>query len=273
MTEAEQITQEMMAAYSTNIRFGLDTVEEQKPVIYDPPRQEQGTINETRRAQALRRSLDRRGVRMSPTFAFVTDSPAIGVRTVVGNKGYTRFYSTIPNFPAYEPRSFPGGFKNAKLQGIGYMLGQQLENAPRGMVITSEPADPARSALYTRKSAGAIRPEYPDGNKTRPLKNRGGNFQPFNQGRFGKSIPGDRVIGAAQGGLIRLAEADPPVVRPGGTYTVPGQVLDTGGATRLVTPSVRVVPGGGARDMALSALADGGVQQSIRDNTPQTVAR
>ena len=85
-------------------------------------------------------------------------------------------------------KSFPGGFKNAKLQGIGYMLGQQLENAPRGMVITSEPADPARSALYTRKSAGAIRIEYPDGNKTRTLKNRGGNFQPFNQGRFGKSI-------------------------------------------------------------------------------------
>ena len=40
-----------------------------------------------------------------------------------------------------------------------------------------------------------------------------------------------------------------------------------------VTPTMRVVPGGGARDVALSALADGGTQQYIRDNTPQKVAR
>ena len=273
MTEAEKITQEMMAAYSTSIKFGLDTINESKPIIFDPPRTEQGTINETRRAQALRRSMDRRGVRTSPLGSYVTDKPAVGVRTVVGNRGYTRFYNTVDSALSYENRNFPGGFQNAKLQGIGYMLGQQLDAFPKGKVLTSDPSDPARSALYTRKSAGAIKPEYPGERKTRTLKNRGGNFQPFNQGKFGKSIPGEKVIGAAKGGLIRLAEADPPVVRPGGTYRIPGQVMQGASQSTYVTPTMRVVPGGGARDVAFSALADGGVQQSIRDNTPQKVAR
>jgi hypothetical protein len=53
MTEAEQITLEMMAAYSTNPRFFLDKVEETKPIIFDPPRTEQGTINETHHKKSM----------------------------------------------------------------------------------------------------------------------------------------------------------------------------------------------------------------------------
>ena len=160
------------------------------------------------------------------------------------------------------------------MQGIGYMLGDQLENFPKGKVLTSVPSDRTRAALYSRKSGGAIRIENPDLSlKTRTLKNKGGNYQPFNKGKFGKSIPADKVHGAAKGGLIRLAEADPPVVRPGGVYRVPGQVMQGASSVRYVTPRATVVPGGGARDMALSTLAMPGAQQSIRDNTPQKVAR
>ena len=275
MTEAEQITLEMMAAYSTNPRFLLDKVEESKPIIFDPPRTEQGTVNETRRAQALKRSMDRRGVRTSPLGSSVTDNPAVGVRTVVGNRGYTRFYNTNEGTTAYEDKKFPGGFRSAKFQGVGYMLGQQLENFPKGKVLSSEPADKIRAALYSRRSANAIKIEDPDSFllTTRTLKNRGGNYQPFNKGKFGKSIPADKVHEAAKGGLKRLAAADPPVVRPGGTYRIPGQVLQGASQSTYVTPTMKVVPGGGARDMGLSQLAMPGAQQSIRDNTPQKVAR
>ena len=177
MTEAEKITQEMMAAYSTSIRFGLDTVEEFKPIIFDPPRTEQGTINETRRAQALRRSMDRRPPFTSVLGSSVTDDPTMGIRTVVGNRGLTRFYNTTEGQLAYEDKSFPGGIRSAKFQGIGYRLGQQLENFPKGKVLSSSPMGDIRSYLYNKKSAGAITPEFPNdpiqGYKTRTLKNRG----------------------------------------------------------------------------------------------------
>jgi hypothetical protein len=274
MTEAERITQEMMAAYSTSIRMGLDVSEEAKPIIFDPPRQEQGTINETRRAQALERSMNRRPPRTTAIGASITDDPAIGIRTVVGVGGSTRFYNYGSLNHPYEDRKFPGGFRSAKFQGIGYRLGQQLEAFPKGKTLRSAPLDKARSDLYKRKSAGAITPEYPEEMLyTRTLKNRGGNFQPFLKGKFGKSIPADKVYGAAKGGLQRLAAADPPVVRPGGTYRIPGQVLQGASSVRYVTPRAAVVPGGGARDMALSTLAMPGAQQYIRDNTPQKVAR
>ena len=235
MTEAEKITQEMMAAYSTSIRFGLDTVEESKPIIFDPPRTEQGTINETRRAQALKRSMDRRPPFTSVLGSSVTDDPTMGIRTVVGNHGYTRFYNTTEGQLAYVDKSFPGGIKSAKFQGIGYRLGQQLENFPKGKVLSSSPMGDIRSYLYSKKSAGAITPEFPndpiESYKTRTLKNRGGNFQPFREGKFGKSIPADKVYGAAKGGLIRLAEADPPVansrksVECNGVHLLPGESL------------------------------------------------
>ncbi len=273
MTEAEKITQEMMAAYSTSIRFGLDTVEESKPIIFDPPRTETGTVNETRRAQALQRRFERKPPYTSPLGSSVTSDPPMGIRTVVGNRGYTRFYNMAPGQDPYGDKNYPGGIRSAKFQGIGYRLGQQLENFPKGKVLTSEPADATRSSLYARKSAGAIKPEYEGEAKTRVLKNRGGNFQPFTEGKFGKSIPADKVYGAAKGGLQRLAAADPPVVRPGGTIRIPGQMLQGPSSVRYVTPTMRVVPGGGARDMGLSQLAMPGAQQQLRDNTPQKVAR
>ena len=274
MTEAERITQEMMAAYSTSIRMGLDVSEEAKPIIFDPPRQEKGTINETRRAKALMRSMDRRPPRITQLGASITDDPAMGIRTVVGVKGLTRFYNYGSLRHPYEDKSFPGGFRSAKFQGIGYRLGQQLEAFPKGKTIKSDPLGGARSSLYERKSAGAITPEYPGQMySTRTLKNRGGNFQPFREGRFGKSIPADKVYDAAKGGLQRLAAQDPPVVRPAGTYRIPGQVYDRGNTTRIVTPKARVAPGGGAMSMGMVQLADGGTQQFIRDNTPQKVAR
>jgi len=274
MTEAERITQEMMAAYSTSIRMGLDVSEEAKPIIFDPPRQEQGTINETRRAQALQRSMDRRPPRTTAIGASITDDPAIGIRTVVGNRGLTRFYNYGSLNHPYEERKFPGGFRSAKFQGIGYRLGQQLEAFPKGKTIKSDPIGEARSSLYSRKSAGAITPEFPGQMfSTRTFKNRGGNFQPFIEGKFGKSIPAAKVYDAAKGGLQRLAAADPPIVRPGGTYRIPGQVMQGASSVRYVTPRASVVPGGGARDMGLSTLAMPGAQQYIRDNTPQKVAR
>jgi len=275
MTEAEQITLEMMAAYSTNPKFFLDKVEEFKPIIFNPPYEAKGTINETRRAQALKRSIDRRGLRISPLGSSVADNPAVGVRTVIGNEGYTRFYNTNSSIGPYQNRKFPGGLQSAKFQGVGYMLGQQLENFPKGMVLTSEPTEKARAALYSRRSGGAIRIEDPDSSilRTRTLKNRGGNYQPFNRGKFGKSIPADKVHGAAKGGLIRLAQADPPVVRSAGTYRIPGQILQGASTVNYVTPTMRVIPGGGARDMAFSQLAMPGAQQFIRDNTPKKLAR
>jgi hypothetical protein len=203
----------------------------------------------------------------------LTYDPSIGTRFRILGDGHIEFDSTNPNYGAYKARRFPGGGNNTKAQAINYRLGQHLSLRPRNSTIESFPTSFSRSRLYRIGTAGAIRPEYPNDLRTRTLINRGGNFQPFNQGKFGKSIPRMTVLGQMSAGLNRIAAADPPVVRPGGTYRIPGQVLQGASQSTYVTPTMRVVPGGGARDVALSALADGGVQQSIRDNTPQKVAR
>lgn len=277
MTEAEKITQEMMAAYSTSIRFGLDTVNETKPLIYDPPRV--GTINETRRAQAVLRNFNQQRPgrpwsgppQLNQFGGSVTYDPSIGTRFRILSNGQIEFDSTNPNYGGYKARSFPGGGNSAKAQAVNYRLGQHIGLRPRGSTIETVPTNAARARLYRMGTAGAIRPEYPNELKTRTLINRGGNFQPFNAGRFGRSIPRMTVLGQMSAGLNRIAAADPPIVREGGV--VPGRVLQGPSQSTYVTPTMRVVPGGGVRDVALSALADGGVQQSIRDNTPQKVAR
>ena len=277
MTEAEQITLEMMAAYSTNPRFFLDKLEETKPAIFDPPRTETGTINETRRAQALLRSFNQNPPKLTARGGSGTYDLPIGTNMGIGGGkgGAVMFDSINPGYGGFSARQFPGGTQNAKYQGIGYRLGQHLGIRPYPSSFTSMPTDPIRSRLYSQKSGGAIIPENPQGYSynTRTLINRGGNFQPFIEGRFGKSIPRMNVLGAASGGLNRLAAADPPVVRSGGTYRVPGQLLQGSSQSTYVTPTMKVVPGGGARDMGLQQLAMPGAQQSLRDNTPQKVAR
>ena len=278
MTEAEKITQEMMAAYSTSIRFGLDTVNETKPVIFDPPRE--GTINETNRAKAVLRNFNQKRPnrpwsgppQLNSYGGSITYDPSIGTRFRVLGSGHIEFDSTNPNYGAYKARSFPGGGNNTKAQAVNYRLGQHLGIRPRGSVIATSPLGAARSRLYRMGTAGAIQAENPSQSfDTRTLINRGGNFQPFNQGKFGKSIPRMTVLGQMSAGLNRIASADPPIVRPGGI--VPGRVLQGASQSTYVTPTMRVVPGGGARDMGLSQLAMPGAQQSLRDNTPQKVAR
>ena len=63
----------------------------------------------------------------------------------------------------------------------------------------------ARSRLYRMPTAGAIQAKtlVLKSYDTRTLVNRGGNFQPFNQGKFGKSIPRMTVLGQMSAGLNR----------------------------------------------------------------------
>jgi hypothetical protein len=282
MTEAEKLTLQMMAAYSTNLRLQLEPRITTTPEVVGPPqtqvRTTPGTVNETRRAQALLRRFNTNPPRLSVTGGSNTFDLPLGTTSGIGGGGEIIF-SNIHN--TFGDRQFPGGLQNAKAQGIGYRLGQHLGIREYPSQVSSSPVGRARSNLYRRKTAGAITPEQvnnPYSFQTRTLINRGGNFQPFLEGRFGRSIPRMNVLGAASGGLNRLAAADPPVVRPSVPVTteteVPGLIYSSGSTTRTTTPTFgRGVLGGGAMSAGTAALADPVVQQTIRDNTPQKVAR
>lgn len=198
-----------------------------------------GTINESRRAQALLRSLPKSiqsfpGIEANLTTAY---SPAIGRRATLATKapsGKRKLPTSSINFfsvdPQYNPKTnryfdtfgtgdkpFMGGLKDVKLQGLLYQLGDLFDKVPAGSVggIGTESQ---RRKVYQRLTGNALGPEgeafvRPDD----------GRFQPRDEkGRLGKAVPNPSK--RLQAGLPRLAAGS--VVRTAAPYLMKAINID-----------------------------------------------
>lgn len=190
---------------------------------FRPPVNVPGTINESRRAQALWRSLYKNVQSFPGTEASLTTehSPAIGRRATLATKapsGNRKLPTSSINFfsvdPQYSPstnryfntfgtgdKPFRGGLKDAKLQGLLYQLGDLFERMPAGSV-SGAGTDQQRRTAYQRLTGGALGPE---GDAF--IRPDDGRFQPRDEkGRLGKAVPNPSK--RLQAGLSRLASGN-----------------------------------------------------------------
>jgi hypothetical protein len=193
-----------------------------------------GTINETKRAQALLRSLaqgrDYRlaGNDMRPDQ--IRTRPAVGRSVLTANLGPTSTGKTTEYDISFfgkrgvDDQPFAGDSRNSKAKALNYMLGQAMDrDIPNNSMLKIEATDSRRVNAYERGTKGALKfgpfpwSEYSEfraripGGQATSYKNKAGNFQPIVDGKFTKSAknPGDSL----RGGLIRAATALDPIYR------------------------------------------------------------
>lgn len=171
-----------------------------------------GTINQSRRAEALLRGINRRLQTGSPAVEHTPYSssrritlPAIGrtadMLTLNNMTSGDRPLSTIafgfdrhtaqrlsdPNRRRGRVGSdmpFRYGLSDPKNQALRYILGNFMDNVPEKSVISGRGIDRRRRLAYTRYTGGAIGPGG------RGYRNAAGNFQGFDaNNRFMKAVP------------------------------------------------------------------------------------
>lgn len=217
-----------------------------------PPITVPGSINESRRAQALLRNLYRyRDTYTKPSGTRVTlqSMPAIG-RTVRSTETPPIFNRKTPttvigftenrNY-SHGDAPFRGGLRDAKLQGLLYQLGDIFNRAPSG-TISGEGIDQQRRNAYNRFTGGVL-----DRVTGEAFRRPDGRFMPRDErGRFGtaKPNPGPRL----QSGLSRLAAGD--VVRTAAPY-----------AMRLLNIDPRIQAAVNADQMLRDATGKGSVER------------
>lgn len=195
-----------------------------------------GTIDERRRAKALLRSLSQqRDLKLKPNPRqrgldnrnndYLANFDKIRTRPAVGRAVVTSTFKKGPKTNKYDvsfynydtgvrDSPFAGGSRNAKFQGLNYMLGNAMDkDIPKNNMIKIQATDGRRVKAYERGTGGGLKfkpyPWEPDtavGGEATTYKNKKGNFQPMVDGKFteAKPNPGDRL----RSGLIRLATSD-----------------------------------------------------------------
>lgn len=182
-------------------------------------------INETKRAQALLRSLAQgRDRRTTSRGDVIRTRPAIGrsvVTSELPSKNRPKYDISFfnNNQTGVDDNPFRGGLKDSKSKGLQYMLGTTFkEDIPNNSTIKIDATDGRRVSAYERGTKGAIKFEpYPwmnstkDGGTSSTYVNKAGNFQPRVDNKFtaAKPNPGD----ALRQLLINAARAVPDVVR------------------------------------------------------------
>ena len=199
-----------------------------------------GTINQSRRAEALLRGIQRRlKVENTPYSSQRRITlPAIGrnadMLTLNDMTRSGRPISTIAfgfdsnatdrilNSPNRGRRAggmdlpFRYGLSDPKNQALRYILGDFMDNVPNQSVVSGRGIDRRRRLAYTRYTGGAIGPEG------RGYRNAAGNFQGFDaNNRFMKSVPNPTnrlqapLLNSVRAGLEGrpLIQAASPVLR------------------------------------------------------------
>jgi len=160
------------------------------------------TINESRRAAALLRSLPnktqvstyRYGSGKVESFSPVTNRQVVGgiTRPTLDRK-YPTSGVGFMGPQGIDNQAFSGGFKNAKLQGLLFQLGDVIQNLPPGGV-QGYGSDQQRRNVYQRYGFGPQGEAY---------KRPDGRLQPRDdKGRLGKATD---TAGRLKGGLTRMA--------------------------------------------------------------------
>ena len=171
--------------------------------VFRPPLQIPQTINESRRALALLRSLPNKTkvtIRPSGSGLINSFSPATN-RSVTASvtrptAGRTNPTTTVgfTGPQGFENQKFRGALKSAKYQGLLYQLGDVLKNTPPG-TFYGVGSDDQRKIVYQRYGLGPQGVAY---------KRPDGTFQPRNPtGTLGKATD---ASGRLTSGLARLAE-------------------------------------------------------------------
>ena len=191
------------------------------------PLQTPGTINESRRAQALMRSLYKSVQTFPGQEATLTtaSSPAIGRRATLAVQPNPKGKLATSNInffsidPQYNPagdryfstfgtgdKPFRGGLKDAKFQGLLSQLGDLFDRMPPGSV-SGVGTESQRKKAYQRFTGNALGPTGQG--FVRP----NGQFQPRDEkGRLGKAVPNpsrrlkDGLTRLAYGNVVRAAE-------------------------------------------------------------------
>jgi len=232
---------DMLDMLETN-KDNLSSVERMS-MLRNFAKQETGTIDERRRAQALLRSLSQgRGVK-EVRGSVIRGRPAIGRDVMTsdlqtanrpkknigfyGHPQETRFDSSLSDRP------FKGGLKDSKSKALKYNLGEAFDkDVPNNSTVKITPTDSRRANVYQRQTGGAMQfqtkevfdgIDYKEGTS---YKTKKGNFQPMIDGKFTKARP--NPADGLRKPLIDAATSDKPIVRQTGPvarfFRIPGAV-------------------------------------------------
>jgi hypothetical protein len=185
------------------------------------------SINETKRAQALLRSLAQgRDVERAPSNIKSRTRPAVNrtvTTTQIGESKSGRPIYDVSFFnndgTGVKDKPFKGGIRDSKLKGLNYMLGQAFEkDIKKNSTLKITATDDKRAKAYNRMTKGALQfeswgtPEFElPGADAKTYVNKKGNFQPIVKGKFTKSKPnpGEQL----KQHLIKAATASKPIIR------------------------------------------------------------
>lgn len=192
-----------------------------------------GTINESKRARALLRSLQGREVLETVPSVVGRGRPAIGrnvITTELRSTGkrpkfdisfFNRPDASAQGFTQDKP--FKGGLKDSKSKALKYMLGTALDkDIPKNSTLKITPTDSRRAKAYQRMTGGALdfnvkkepnyygrlRDTFDDGAS---YKTKKGNFQPIVNNKFTKAKPNPKE--RLQKPLKEAAVANPEITR------------------------------------------------------------
>ena len=194
------------------------------------------SINETKRAKALLRSLQQgRGIERRQRVGEFTGTthnmtnrrlPAIG-RSVMSNTmtgpnyktplSSVDFFSNDNGGMGLGNKPFKGGLKDSKSKALKFQLGKFFEELPTNSRIKISSTDSRRSNAYDRMTKGALK--FQPFEKTLPLEGgeansyvtKKGNIQPRVNNKFTKAVPNPAE--ALQQPLRDAATAVTPVIR------------------------------------------------------------